>query len=41
MSSLSLDASVLSQIAACKSRLAQGLSGLRLPWVKFPREPAR
>ena len=41
MASLSLDASVLSQVALCQSRLAQGLQGLRLPWVKFPREPDR
>jgi uncharacterized protein GlcG (DUF336 family) len=41
MAALALDASVLSQIATCKSRVALGLQGVRLPWTKFPREPYR
>jgi uncharacterized protein GlcG (DUF336 family) len=41
MAGLALDLDVLNQIADCQNRLAAGLQGLRLPWLKFPRNPDR
>jgi uncharacterized protein GlcG (DUF336 family) len=41
LDALTADATVLAQIAANRLRLADGLAGLRLPWVKHPREPDR
>jgi uncharacterized protein GlcG (DUF336 family) len=35
------DVTVLAQISACRLRLHGGFEGLRLPWVKHPREPER
>ncbi len=39
--SLTADFTVLTQIALCRTRLADGLGGLQLPWVKHPRNPYR
>ncbi|MSR46239.1 MAG: heme-binding protein [Planctomycetes bacterium] len=41
LDTLTADIVVCAQIAACRLRLADGLAGLRLPWVKHPREPDR
>ena len=41
MATLSLDVDVLAEIAARRVDVAQGFQGLRLPWLKFPRNPYR
>ncbi len=38
---VSSDATLRAQIASCRARLQDGLDGLRLPWVKLPRNGDR